>query len=239
MPVITPTYIGGPFSNVSEWDNDGETPFTNGKCGIGTAPIGDNVNNTLSNSKGFTNNGDTKASLGFWFKADAVQDNLDPMIVQIDRSSSNAPKAFECSMTTEGKIQVAFFSGVSANRVVSRSLLIYIDDVWRWCSVTVNGNDCNIHINGSEVSYSIENFTAGTAFATNGFSYSGSLKLSALGQTPDATDGFQFFKGEVEDLKLWQNITIDHAAEYALALLCGNLPPRSNFSGRVIESIYE
>jgi len=218
-----PTFTDDDISNAGIWTHEGTPDFVDDLHNAGTAIAGDKVDNAASNTSGFATSSGSVHSAACWFKVDSK--DLDRPFICMRDNDSGGQKCFELEIRgATGGITARWDSDAGANGITSISSDTFDDGEWHHLVSTIDGNTCDIFVDGVEVAYSFDSFVTGTGFVTSGINYTGTLDLTLCAYSPQTTVGARrFFDGDVARPRLWQGTAIDAAAEFAaeMALLGG------------------
>jgi gliding motility-associated-like protein len=190
---FTPTADGLAFTDVSIVNNDAaQTPFTFRVQATGTERNGlhfDGSNDYVTiNDVATSMDGVTTWSIESWIKADPSQTGNDH-IISANTTGTGTKFLFRID---DGKLD--FYDGATGFEVGPDLR----DDTWHHVAVTYDNGTLNMYIDG--VKYGT--FAAGTiSFANN--------NRWSLGQEYDGSSKSEFFKGALNDVRIWNTVKTD------------------------------
>ncbi len=190
---FTPTTDGLAFTDVSIVNNDAaQSPFTFRVQATGTERNGlhfDGSNDYVTiNDVATSMDGVTTWSIESWIKADPTQTGNDH-IMAVNTTGTGTIFLFRID---DGKLD--FYDGSTAFEVGPDLR----DNTWHHVAATYNNGTLNMYIDG--VNYGT--FAAGTVSFANNNRWS-------LGQEYDGSSKSEFFKGALNDVRIWNTVKTD------------------------------
>jgi hypothetical protein len=127
------------------------------------------------------------------------------IITQADTTSAST-KAF--ALTANGALFQAQFLTDNSNKIISSAASGQgmFNNTWRHIVVTVAANDCNIYMDGSEVSYQTQDNVVGAGFS----GVPSSVATLTVAQWANGLAG-EFFDGRIDRIKVWEGTTLTDA----------------------------